>query len=96
MTLLSAVEGTPMEFEYNGRINCPMEVGQRHAIFVSATYESPPSDQAPSMVKYAMKRGFGALYWSALSGRWEWMMDAYFGPTSKEVRREQLLASPQA
>lgn len=95
MSLISAVEGTPMEFEYNGRINCPMEVGQRRAIFVSATYESPPADQAPSMIKYAMKRGFGSLYWSALSGRWEWMMDAYFGRTNREVPRGALLAPPQ-
>ena len=82
-TLISEVEGQGGEFRYNGRINCPMEVGSRRAIFVSATYASPPLDQSPSLIKYAMKRGFGALYWSALSGRWEWMMDAYFGKTSE-------------
>ena len=81
MTIASQIEGTGMEFEYNGRINCPMEVGSRRAIFVSATYTTPPTDQSPSMIKYAMKRGFATLYWSALSGRWEWMMDAYFGET---------------
>ena len=63
----------------------PLEVGDRRAIFVSATYKEPPSDQSPSLVKYAMKRGFGAIYWSALSGRWKWIMDAYLGQTSEEV-----------
>jgi sulfide:quinone oxidoreductase len=95
LSIISEVEGTSLEYEYNGRINCPMEVGDRRAIFVSATYQSPPIDQAPSMIKYAMKRGFGALYWSALSGRWEWMMDAYFGPTYKEVPRAKAAAPPQ-
>ena len=86
MSIFSEVEGAAVEYKYNGRINCPMELGDRRAIFVSATYSSPPSDQSPSLMKYAMKRGFGALYWSALSGRWEWMMDAYFGHTSDAVR----------
>ena len=83
LNVLADIDGSATENEYNGRINCPMEVGSRRAIFVSATYKDPPSDQAPSMVKYAMKRGFGMIYWSALSGSWEWMMDAYFGPTSE-------------
>jgi sulfide:quinone oxidoreductase len=86
MSISSELEGVSVEYKYNGRINCPMEVGERRAIFVSATYASPPSDQSPSLIKYAMKRGFGALYWSALSGRWEWMMDAYFGQTNEAVR----------
>jgi sulfide:quinone oxidoreductase len=85
--IVSEVEGKGMVCEYNGRINSPMEVGGRRAIFVSATYKKPPSDQSPSLVKYAMKRGFGAIYWSALSGRWEWIMDAYLGQTSEEVAK---------
>jgi sulfide:quinone oxidoreductase len=95
MTIASEIEGTGLEYEYNGRINCPMEVGQRRAIFVSATYATPPLDQSPSLIKYAMKRGFGNLYWSALSGRWEWMMDAYFGTTNKQVVRSSAPPSLQ-
>jgi sulfide:quinone oxidoreductase len=82
LNILSSLDGSTTEYEYNGRINCPMEVGSHRAIFVSATYKNPPSDQSPSAIKYAMKRGFGAIYWSALTGGWEWMMDAYFGHTS--------------
>lgn len=67
--------------EYNGRINCPMEVGHHKAIFVSATYASPPIDQTPSMVKYMEKRTFGRIYWRALSGSLEWMFDIFFGQT---------------
>jgi sulfide:quinone oxidoreductase len=83
MTIFSEVEGVPVEYRYNGRIDCPMAVGGSRAILVSATYMSPPAEQAPSMIKYAMMRGFASLYWSALSGRWEWLMNAYFGKTSE-------------
>jgi sulfide:quinone oxidoreductase len=93
--IASEVEGVGRVCEYNGRINCPMEVGDRKAIFVSATYEKPPSDQSPSLVKYVMKRGFGAIYWSALSGRWEWIMDAYLGQTSEEVVKGARQNTPQ-
>jgi sulfide:quinone oxidoreductase len=86
-TMLSELSGETTELRYNGRINCPMELGGHRAIFVSATYRSPPEPQAPSLLKYAMKRGFASLYWSALSGRWEWLMDAYFGKTSEKVAR---------
>jgi len=93
--IASEVEGTGRVREYNGRINCPMEVGNKRAIFVSATYKNPPSDQSPSLVKYAMKRGFGAIYWSALSGRWEWMVDAFLGQTSEEVAKGAQQGAPQ-
>lgn len=96
MTIASEVEGESVEYWYNGRINCPMEVGGRRAVFVSATYATPPSDQSPSMIKYAMKKGFGAIYWSTLSGKWEWMMDAYFGETNREVKQGERSASLQA
>ena len=85
--IAAAVEGEEREFEYDGRINCSMEVGNRRAIFVSATYQKPPSAQSPSLLKYAMKRGFDALYWSAVSGRREWMMNRMLGPTSETVKK---------
>jgi hypothetical protein len=58
-----------------------MEVGQHRAIFVSATYTSPPTDQTPSIVKYCMKRSFAMIYWRALNGSLEWIFDAFFGKT---------------
>ncbi len=72
--------------EYNGRINCPMEVGARKAIFVSATYSSPPVDQTPSTIKYFMKRSFAMIYWRALNGSLERMFDLFFGQTRFPVK----------
>ena len=87
LNLAEDMNGRTVEYEYNGRINCPMEVGGRHAIFVSATYEKPPADQQPSLLKYAMKKGFGSIYWSTVRGSWGWLMDAYFGETAEKVER---------
>ncbi len=79
--IVSAIEQSPERLQYNGRINCPMEVGGRRAIFVSATYTSPPSDQKPSFVKYVMKKSFVRLYWRALGGSLERIFDVFFGQT---------------
>ncbi|MDH2900432.1 MAG: FAD/NAD(P)-binding oxidoreductase [archaeon] len=79
---------------YNGRINCPMEMGRRRAIFVSATYSEPPKYQSPSFVKYEMKRAFGRLYWSAMKGSWEWLFRLYFGKTSTKLESEEILIKP--
>ncbi len=79
--IVSEINGSPDLLEYNGRINCPMEVGSRKAIFVSATYTSPPTDQTPSMIKYVMKRSFAMIYWRALNGSLERVFDLFFGRT---------------
>lgn len=79
--IVSGIRGTSDELEYNGRINCPMEVGAHKAIFVSATYGSPPEDQTPSTVKYIEKRSFAMIYWRALGGNLERVFDMFFGQT---------------
>jgi len=91
--IVSEMQKSPDLLQYNGRINCPMEVGRRKAIFVSATYTSPPTDQTPSMVKYFMKRSFAMIYWRALNGSLERIFDLFFGetrfPISKQAEPEK-------
>jgi len=79
--IVAEINGSHDMLEYNGRINCPMEIGERKAIFVSATYSSSPTDQTPSMVKYIMKRSFAMIYWRALNGSLERIFDVFFGQT---------------
>ena len=79
--VVTEIEKSQDLLEYNGRINCPMEVGHHRAIFVSATYTSPPTDQTPSLVKYFMKRTFSIIYWRALNGSLEPIFDVFFGKT---------------
>lgn len=93
--IVSEVRGTKDELAYNGRINCPMEVGAHRAIFVSATYTSPPEDQTPSAIKYIEKRTFAMIYWRALSGSLERVFDAFFGQTRFPVEEGRPVA-PQA
>ncbi len=86
--------------EYNGRINCPMEVGNHKGIFVSATYTSPPVDQSPSTVKYYMKRSFAMIYWRALGGGLERVFDVFFGqtrfPATEKEEPEKTAVAPVA
>ena len=86
--IVTEMKGAKELLEYNGRINCPMEVGDHRAIFVSATYSSPPTDQTPSRVKYYMKRSFAMIYWRALNGSLERIFDVFFGQTRFPVREE--------
>jgi len=92
--VISGIHETQDILEYNGRINCPMEVGQRRAIFVSATYTSPPTDQTPSMVKYIMKRSFAMIYWRALNGSLEKVFDVFFGQTRFPVAKQETTEKP--
>ncbi len=87
--ILSSIDGSSELLRYNGRINCPMEVGHRKAIFVSATYTSPPEDQTPSTIKYLEKKSFGLLYWRALNGSLEPIFDIFFGQTRFPVVPEK-------
>jgi sulfide:quinone oxidoreductase len=91
--IVAEINGSNDMLEYNGRINCPMEVGERKAIFVSATYNSPPTDQTPSMIKYIMKRSFAMIYWRALNGSLERIFDVFFGQTRFPVS-EQVEPNP--
>ena len=94
--IVAEINGSHDMLEYNGRINCPMEVGQHKAIFVSATYASPPTDQTPSMVKYIMKRSFAMIYWRALNGSLERIFDVFFGQTRFPVPENTEAKSPVA
>jgi sulfide:quinone oxidoreductase len=92
--ILSDVSGSSDRVRYNGRINCPMEVGDRRAIFVSSTYTSPPVDQEPSLVKYLEKRSFSMIYWRALNGSLEPIFNVFFGQTRFPIT-EELVAKQQ-
>lgn len=94
--LASDIRGGGEAFEYNGRINCPMETGRRRALFVSGTYEVAPGGQRPTLLRYAMKREFAKIYWSTMKGGWSWLMDAYFGETSEPQETSAVLPSPQS
>jgi sulfide:quinone oxidoreductase len=91
MNIESEIKGNSERYEYSGRINCPMETGHRRALFIAGTYTKPPPKQNPTFVRYVMKKGFGRLYWSTLSGGWNWLFDLYFGKTTTPLKPEPLV-----
>lgn len=80
--ILYSLNGSKERLAYDGRINCPMEVGGRKVVFVSATYKTPAQKQKPSTIKYMMKKAFAMMYWSTLSGNFKPVFDVFFGKTS--------------
>lgn len=92
--IVAEIEKSKELLEYNGRINCPMEVGHHRTIFVSATYTSPPTDQTPSLVKYYMKRSFAMIYWRALNESLERIFNVFFGKTRFPLSKPQEPVKP--
>ena len=80
-SIASAVRQRGQLYKYNGRINCPFEMGSHTATFVIASYDMPVKEMQPTRLSYLMKKGFAMMYWQTLSGRWDWIFDLYFGKT---------------
>ena len=79
--IVSSIRGTKELYKYNGRINCPFEMGSGKASFVVGSYEKPVKRIQPSRIRYAMKKAFARFYWRTLSGNWDWLLETYFGKT---------------
>lgn len=79
--ITSSIRTRKTIYRYNGRINCPFEMGSGKASFVVGSYETPVKEIQPSRLRYAMKKAFASFYWRTLSGKWDWLINAYFGKT---------------
>jgi len=83
--IISSVQRRGELYKYNGRINCPFEMGSGQASFVIGSYDMPVQEIQPSRIRYVMKKTFARFYWQTLSGNWDWLMNAYFGKTHEIV-----------
>lgn len=81
--IASAVTGKNGQLRYNGRINCPLEVGGGKALFVSSTYTRPPKHMQPNRIRYLMKKIMANLYWTMLTGKLEPIFNIYFKETEE-------------
>ncbi len=79
--IVSSIHGERQLYKYNGRINCPFEMGSGKASFVVGSYDKPVRQIEPSRLRYLMKKAFARFYWRTLSGSWDWLLNAYFGKT---------------
>ena len=83
--IISSIRKTAKLYRYNGRINCPFEMGSGRASFVVGSYDMPVKEIQPSRIRYAMKKAFAQFYWRTLLGSWDWLFDIYFGKTHEIV-----------
>lgn len=79
------LRGQPARFD--GRTNCPMDLGDGRGTFVIGTYSAPVINYAPSRLKLVMKHAMGRMYWVSLRGWLEPVFDTYFRATSPDRRR---------
>jgi len=79
--IVSAIRQRKDLYKYNGRINCPFEMGSGKAAFVVGSYDMPVKEIRPSRIGYMMKKGFAMFYWRTLSGSFDWLFGLYFGKT---------------
>jgi sulfide:quinone oxidoreductase len=94
--IVSAVRQRRDLYRYNGRINCPFEMGSGEAAFVVGSYDMPVKQIQPSKLRYLMKKAFARFYWRTLSGSWDWLLHAYFGKTHSVEKSESASLSEAA
>jgi len=88
--IVSSIRNKRVLYKYNGRINCPFEMGSGKASFVVGSYYMPVKEIQPTRVRQAMKIAFSRFYWRTLSGNWDWLLNAYFGKTYEVSVEEPL------
>jgi len=86
--IIASLRGEHILYKYNGRINCPFDMGGGKASFVIGSYDKPVKEIQPSRWRYALKEAFSSFYWRTLSGNWDWLLDMYFGETNKIERTQ--------
>jgi sulfide:quinone oxidoreductase len=84
--ITSAIHQRRELYKYNGRINCPFEMGSGKAAFVVGSYDMPVKEIHPSRIRYVMKKAFARFYWRTLSGSLDWLFSLYFGKTQTVER----------
>jgi sulfide:quinone oxidoreductase len=84
--IVSAIRQRGDLYKYNGRINCPFEMGSGKAAFVIGSYDTPVKEIRPSRIRYVMKKAFASFYWRTLTGSLDWLFGLYFGKTQTVER----------
>ncbi len=79
-TVAAALAGRPAVFE--GRTNCPFDMGHGFGTFVVGSYTAPVVKSPPTRWKHFMKMAFARLYWLELRGWLDPVIDVYFRMTA--------------
>lgn len=71
---------------FDGRTNCPFDLGDGRGTFVIGSFTAPVVKLRPSRLYHLMKMMFGWTYWLTLSGLLDPMLDLYFMFTKPRPR----------
>lgn len=79
--------GKPARFD--GRTNCPFDLGDGRGTFVVGSFTAPVMKIRPSRINHMMKMMFGWSYWMMLSGWLDPMVDLFFWLTKPPPRTHE-------
>ena len=67
--------------KFDGRTNCPMDLGDGRGTFVIGSFAAPVVKVRPSRINHLMKILIGWFYWISLRGTLDPIFDSYFAMT---------------
>ena len=70
--------------KFNGRTNCPFDVGYGKGTFVIGSYTQPVVKYPPTRIKHMMKKVMQLIYWQSLKGTFDFAFDIFFKMTDPE------------
>ncbi len=70
-----------IDAKFNGRTNCPFDIGYGKATFVIGSYDEPVVKYPPSKLNHFMKMMMERIYWQSLKGTYDFLFNAYFKHT---------------
>lgn len=70
-----------VDARFDGRTNCPLEVGGHKCTFVIGSYTQPVVKLKPTFMNYLLKLGMKYTAWQTLQTKMDWIMDWYFANT---------------
>jgi len=73
-----------LDSKFNGRINCPFDLGYGLGTFVIADYDHPVVPYPPDRLKHLMKMMMARIYWMTLQSQIDNIFDLYFDLTKPE------------
>ena len=70
------------EDKFDGRTNCPFDLGYGKGTFVIGSYDQPVVPYPPSRLNHFEKMMMERIYWSSLKGTFDFMFNLYFSHTN--------------
>ncbi|MGC8622482.1 MAG: NAD(P)/FAD-dependent oxidoreductase [Candidatus Micrarchaeia archaeon] len=70
-----------LDAKFDGRTNCPFDMGYGKGSFIIGSYTEPVVKYPPTRLKLFMKLMMEKIYWQSLKGTYDFIFDLYFKRT---------------